>query len=423
VADLIGSGTYRREDMARMVGWIKPFQGARTVGSVAAVSLIFALFGASVRAQEAKPVAKVAPGVFMSRVSTQATGADVVRRHSEPKRVLEARHRSGSSARIVGGSPTTISEWPWQTATLFDSRIVPEDGFQRQFCGGSLVAPNVVVSAAHCAFDVVNNDGRFDPIFFDVVTGRTVLSSNQGQEIGVSSYFFFSDAAGNPLFNPTEFPRWDAILIQLSSPSSSPTIKLAGPNEQAAWAPGRTAFATGWGALNDAPPALEVYPDDLREVQVSIIADSTCASPSVYGIGNMFISALHLCAGDLAGGRDTCSGDSGGPLVVPVEDGAFRLVGDTVSGIGCARPNKPGVYGRIAADPMLHGLADQAEAISDVNIIGTCGEDEAALGKAKTKFKKAKRKFKKVKTEKTRQEFKKSKRKFKKAKKQVKAAC
>jgi Trypsin len=395
--------------MARMVGWIKPFQGARTVGSVAAVSLIFALFGASARAQEAKPVAKVAPGVYVSKITAQATATDRVRQSSQTGDLLEAKRDEGPSSRIVGGSPTTIAEWPWQTATLFDPSLVPGDGFQRQFCGGSLVAPNAVISAAHCAFDVVNNDGRFDPIFFDVVTGRTVLSSNQGQEIGVSSYFFFSGAAGNPLFNPTEFPRWDAILIKLSSPSSSPTIKLAGPNEQAAWAPGRTAFATGWGALNDAPPALEVFPDDLREVQVSIIADSTCASPSVYGIGNMFISALHLCAGDLAGGRDTCSGDSGGPLVAPVEDGAFRLVGDTVSGTGCARPNKPGVYGRIAADPMLHGLADMAFATSGVNIIGTCEEDQAALKKAKKKFKKAKTK--------------KAKKRFKKAKKQVKAAC
>jgi Trypsin len=403
------------------VHWKKPLRRARTTGFVATISLVFALFGTSARAQDAKPVAKVAPGVFMSRVSTQATGADVVRRRSEPKRVLEARQRSGPSARIVGGSPTTISEWPWQTALLFDSRIVPEDGFQRQFCGGSLVAPNVVISAAHCAFDVVDTDGAFDPIFFDVVTGRTVLSSNQGQEIGVSNYFFFTDAGGNPLFDGDFSHGWDAILIQLASPSVSPTINLAGPNEETAWAANKTAFATGWGALNDAPPALQVFPDDLREVQLSIISDSTCGSPTVND--GLFIPALMVCAGDLAGGKDTCAADSGGPLVVPIEGGDFRLVGDTSFGIGCAQPNKPGIYGRIADDPMLHGLADQTEAISGVNIIGTCEEDEAALGKAKRKFKKAKRKFKKVKTEKTKQKFKKSKKRFKKAKKQVKSAC
>jgi Trypsin len=404
--------------MASRKRWKKPLRRARTTGFVATISLVFALFGTSARAQDAKPVAKVAPGVFMSRVSTQATGADVVRRHSEPKRVLEARQRSGPSARLVGGGPTTISEWPWQTALLFDSRIVPEDGFQRQFCGGSLVAPNVVISAAHCAFDVVNRDGAFDPIFFDVVTGRTVLSSTQGQEIGVSSYFIFTDAQGNPLFfGNGDFARWDAMLIELSSNSISPTIKLAGPNEEASWAPGRTAFATGWGALNEGPP--QVSSDALREVQIRMIADSTCAGVH----GALFDPALMVCAGELAGGRDTCEGDSGGPLVVPIEGGAFRLVGDTSFGIGCARPNIPGVYGRLADDPMLHGLADQTEAISGVNIIGTCEEDEAALAKAKRKSKKAQRKFKKAKTEKAKQRSKKANKKFKKAKKQVKAAC
>ncbi|HSJ17114.1 MAG TPA: serine protease [Solirubrobacterales bacterium] len=395
------------------------------------VSLVLALLAASARAQEAKPVAKVAPGVFISRVSAPATGADVVRGRSEPKRVLESKQRSGPSARIVGGSPTTISEWPWQAALLFDSRIVPEDGFQRQFCGGSLVAPNIVISAAHCAFDVVNRDGAFDPIFFDVVTGRTVLSSNQGQEIGVSSYFYFTDAQGNPLIGGNVFPRWDAIVIELSSNSTSPTIKLAGPNEEAAWAPGRIAFATGWGALNEGPP--QVFPDDLQQVQLRMIADSTCADV----FGSLFDRALMVCAGELAGGRDACDGDSGGPLVVPIDAGGFRLVGDTSFGIGCARPNIPGVYGRLADDPMLHGLAEMTEAISSVNIIGTCEEDEAALAKAERKFKKTKRKFnkaerkfKKAKTEKAKQKLKKSKRRlkqskrrFKQAKKQVKAAC
>ena len=72
-----------------------------------------------------------------------------------------------------------------------------ESPVDRQFCGGTLVAPNAVVSAAHCAFDVVPPaDGGFDPIFFDVVPGRTVLSSTEGQEIPVANYFVFTDAAG-----------------------------------------------------------------------------------------------------------------------------------------------------------------------------------------------------------------------------------
>jgi hypothetical protein len=361
------------------------------------------LVTAGASAEDVKRVAKVAPGVYMSKISAHAPRSDAIRTDSGPGQVLEAKREQGPSSRIVGGKPTTIAEWPWQAALLFDPGIVPGDGFDRQYCGGSLVAPNAVISAAHCAFDVINMDGGFDPVFFDVVTGRTVLSSTQGQELPVSAYFFFTDAAGNPLFDGMS-DGWDAILIQLASPSSSPTINLAGPNETDSWAPGRAAFATGWGALNDGP--LQFFPDDLREVQINVISDSTCGSPAVYD--SAFIPELMLCAGDLAGGKDTCQGDSGGPLVVP-KGGKFRLVGDTSFGIGCGQPNKPGVYGRIAADPMLHGLADQTEAISGKNIIGTCANDQK-------KAKRAKKKFKRTGT-------KKAKKKFKKARKKAKRAC
>lgn len=65
-----------------------------------------------------------------------------------------------------------------------------------------------------------------------------------------------------------------------------------------------------------------------------------------------------VCAGIWpTGGIDTCQGDSGGPLVVPVAPGDYRLVGDTSWGDGCAEPNKPGVYGRLADDPMRSALA------------------------------------------------------------------
>jgi Trypsin len=394
----------------------------RIAGILTVVALVFALITANARAQEAKPVAKVAPGVYISKVSAEANKSDEVRSKSEPGQVLEAKRTEGPSSRIVGGTPTTIAQWPWQSAILFDAAHSPPgaDGFDRQFCGGSLVAPNAVISAAHCVFDVAGTpDGAFDPVFFDVVTGRTVLSSTQGQELPVSGYFFFTDAAGTPLFDGDPSHGWDAILIQLSSASVSETINLAGPNETAAWAPGAAATATGWGALNEGPP--QVFPDDLRQVQVPIIADSTCGSSTVND--GLFIPQLMVCAGVLAGGKDTCQGDSGGPLVVPIAGGEFRLVGDTSFGLGCARPSKPGVYGRIAADPMLHGLAETTEAISGVNIIGTCADDQAKAKKAKKKAKKAKKKFKKSATEQAKKKYKKAKKKAKKAKKKAKKAC
>jgi Trypsin len=403
--------------MGSTVDWAKLAAPRSIAAIVAAIALTISLFAASASAEEPKVVAKVAPGVYMSKVSANASRSDEVRSNSEPGQVLEAKSEEGPSSRIVGGTPTTIAEWPSQAALLFQPSVSPGNGFDRQFCGGTLVAPNAVISAAHCAFDVIDMDGGFDPVFFNVVTGRTVLSSNQGQELPVVNYFFFTDAAGTPLFDGDTSHGWDAILIQLGTPSVSPTINLAGPNETDSWAAGRQAFATGWGALSQGG----AFPDDLREVQIPIISDDTCASPTVND--GLFIPQLMVCAGVLAGGKDTCQGDSGGPLVVPIGASEFRLVGDTSFGIGCAQPNKPGIYGRIAADPMLHGLGATAEAISGVNIIGTCAEDEKAAKKAKKKAKKAKKKFKKSGTEKAKKKYKKAKKKAKKAKKRAKKAC
>src|SRR5215216_5288128 len=127
--------------------------GRRISSVVAGAMLASLLVTAGASAEDVKRVAKVAPGVYMSKISVDASRTNDVRSNSEPGQVLEAKRGAGPSSRIVGGSPTTIGEWPWQAAILFDPSIVAGDGFDRQFCGGSLVTSDVVVSAAHCAFD------------------------------------------------------------------------------------------------------------------------------------------------------------------------------------------------------------------------------------------------------------------------------
>jgi trypsin len=314
--------------------------------------------------------------------------------------------------RIVGGGATTSEEWPWQVAVA-DPPSSGGDGFERQFCGGSLVAPTVVITAAHCVYSTFNPlgactsealDGFDNPASdFSVITGRTTLSSNAGEEIPVAEIYYFepgpngtgvataqSTGDGDGLYD-CETSAWDAVFLVLSSPSSSQPIKLAGPDEAATWAPGRTAFVTGWGDTT----GNDDYADTLQEAQIHMISDGFCSQPSVYGPGSGFTfdPTTMVCAGEEAGGKDTCQGDSGGPLVVPIEGGAFRLVGDTSFGEGCAQPNKPGVYGRLADDPMRTAFRDGvAAAVPGADIVGSGGAvpapDTTIVGKPRKKTRK-----------------------------------
>jgi secreted trypsin-like serine protease len=287
--------------------------------------------------------------------------------------------------RIVGGSPADIGQVPWQVAVADSQAASPgsQNGFQRQFCGGSLVAPTLVVTAAHCVYEdgpvACDLLGGFDIPAGDlaVFTGRTVLSSSQGQEIPVAELYYFesdrhaeaqSSGDGNGLYD-CNTTQWDVALLLLQSPSTSQAIQIAGADEAPLWAPGQQALISGWGSISDGG----TYPDTVRSAQVQIVGDATCAAD--YAPQGIAIDAQTMvCAGVPGGGVDTCSGDSGGPIAVAAEIGAslgYRLVGDTSFGVGCGEAGFPGVYGRIAADPMRSALATAAEQIAGASIVGS----------------------------------------------------
>ena len=327
-------------------------------GATLAALLLLIPAGSALAAKQQPSGPKLAPGVFLQKAPKGGPSDDRLAPPSfEP--------------RIVGGNTTTIAEWPWQVAITADPEFFAGDGFDRQFCAGSLVAPTIVMSAAHCFFDVLDPGNDFDnPDLFAAISGRTQLSSSQGQEIEIANLYFFVGANGRPLFNKNTF-EWDAVFVQLASPSpasNSTPIQIAGATEASFWAPGdENAWATGWGTISSGGEASDI----LREVNVDRIADSTCGSASSYG--SDFDPETMLCAGELAGGQDTCQGDSGGPLVTPIGGGAFRLIGDTSWGFGCALPDLPGVYGRVAEDPMCSALRQGIQDVAAVDTVGPGG--------------------------------------------------
>jgi secreted trypsin-like serine protease len=219
--------------------------------------------------------------------------------------------------RVVGGQKATTAAAPW-VVYLTDA-----SGFQ--FCGGTLVTPTKVVTAAHCTASAPDRKTF-------VVVGRDDKQSQAGTSVPVTKTWVSPTftSVGNGL---------DVSVLTLATPVRQKTLPLATPTDTALYAPATAATIYGWGstAENGTPSRY------LLSATVPIRDDSYCKA----GASN-FDPGLLTCAGYDDGGVDTCQGDSGGPLVV-----GGKLVGITSFGDGCARAGKPGYYTRVGPNAAI----------------------------------------------------------------------
>ncbi|MFE9427249.1 S1 family peptidase [Kitasatospora sp. NPDC006697] len=232
--------------------------------------------------------------------------------------------------RIVGGYADSTEQHPWVVAVA--SRSQYGGARSGQFCGGTLVSPTKVVTAAHCFYD---EQGRpTDRPGLTVVVGRTDLTGQAGAEVPVSHVWIHPDYS-------FEQNMQDVAVLTLATPQQGRAVlPLVGQGESGPYAPGTMAQVYGWGDTT----ARADYSRTLRAVDVPMVADEECARDYPGGPDGAFDARGMVCAGEAHGGRDACQGDSGGPLVV---DG--RLVGLVSWGTGCAEAGHPGVYTRLAA--------------------------------------------------------------------------
>lgn len=242
--------------------------------------------------------------------------------------VFAAEEEQQIQPQIVGGDAVPDGKYKFVSALRDVTR--GNTAYEQQFCGGTLIDRNSILTAAHCVEGVTAAQLR-------VTVGRTVLNSDQGQTRSVKNIF------RHPKYTSSRISfRYDAAVLKLSSriKNISP-IKVPATTVNAYEEPGRMATIAGWGSTVKQPPSGgndPNFPNRMREAQVPIVSDAK--AKEVYG--SSYTKALMVAAG--REGKDTCQGDSGGPLFVRTSTGLFRQIGITSFGAGCGSRGFPGVY-------------------------------------------------------------------------------
>ncbi|XP_065447261.1 serine protease 27-like isoform X1 [Chrysemys picta bellii] len=236
--------------------------------------------------------------------------------------------RQGPMKRIVGGSEARDGEWPWQVSLRLNGT---------HHCGASLIAPQWVLTAAHC-FRKTRNPSRFSVL---LGTSKQLHPSPHAVIASVGQII------PNPRYGG-KISSGDIALVRLERPVNltDRIVPICLPDAQVQFLPETKCWVTGWGEDKDGAGNGKA-PEMLQKLEVPIIAQETCNALYCKGKGQTIQEDM-LCAGYTEGGKDACQGDSGGPLVCKMGQ-SWVQAGVVSWGEGCAQKNRPGVYVRVTS--------------------------------------------------------------------------
>jgi hypothetical protein len=261
--------------------------------------------------------------------------------------LLLAAPARAANPRVVGGHDAPAGSFGAVAAVALGGMNV---------CSGTLIAPDWVLTAAHCASVTgsLTNGMAATPVAYPPAAFGVTLGTVRADGVGGESHQV-GQVIIDPAYGSDGAGGNDVALLRLDRASAVPPVPIAARSERSLWLPGVLTTIAGFGTTSQDS---STTPAVMQVAQVPIVADPVCAaayprdtSAQVRNAG-AFDQSTMVCAGYPAGGVDTCAGDSGGPLFAVRPDGVFRLAGATSFGNGCAQPGYPGVYARVAEGPL-----------------------------------------------------------------------